>query len=103
MRMMLTATIPLDKGNELVRKGALGSTIEKILGEIKPEAAYFVEWDGQRTGILFVDLQKESDLPRVAEPLFLGLNATITCRPAMVPADLATAAPHIEKAAAAYK
>ena len=103
MRMMITASIPTDKGNELVRAGKLGSTLEKVLGEIKPEAAYFVELDGQRTGVLFVDLKTESDLPRIAEPLFLALNAKISCRPAMTAADLAAASPHLEKARIAYQ
>lgn len=103
MRMMLTASIPTDKGNELVKNGTLGSTIQKIVEEMKPEAAYFVELDGCRTGVFFVDMKAESDLPRLAEPLFLGLNATISCRPAMSASDLAAALPHLEKARAAYK
>lgn len=102
MRMMMKVSIPVEKGNEAARKGSLGSTIQKILADIKPEAAYFAEDNGQRTGYVFFDMKDASELPKVAEPWFLAFNATLTVRPAMNPQDLANAAPHIEHAAKTY-
>ncbi len=43
MRMLLKATIPVEAGNAAVSNGTLGATIQKILAELKPEAAYFTE------------------------------------------------------------
>ena len=54
MRMLLKVNIPVERGNQLVREGKLGSTIQSILGELKPEAAYFFEEHGQRTGRMVV-------------------------------------------------
>ncbi len=41
MRFMLTFQIGLEKVNAAVRGVTLGQTIESILDDIKPEAAYF--------------------------------------------------------------
>ena len=43
MRMLLKVQIPVEAGNKAALSGTLGSTIQKILGEQKPEAAYFSE------------------------------------------------------------
>jgi hypothetical protein len=103
MRMLLKVSIPVDTGNAAARSGTLGSTIQKILGDLKPEAVYFAADEGERTGYIFFDLQKPSDLPRIAEPWFLAFNARLTVQPAMNLQDLAEAGPHIEAAAKAYK
>jgi hypothetical protein len=48
MRFMVTFRIPTEKGNALAKDGSLGETIQSILEEIQPEAAYFVDMDGAR-------------------------------------------------------
>jgi len=102
MRMLVQVSIPVETGNDLVRKGTLGTTLQKILGDLKPEAAYFAEVDGKRTGLIFLDLKDASDIPRVAEPFFLALNARIEVHPVMTPQDLAAAEPAIAAAAAKF-
>jgi hypothetical protein len=72
--------------------------IQAILEEQKPEAAYFVAEGGRRTGILIIDMKDASDIPRIAEPWFLALNASVEATPAMIPEDLQKAAPAIEQA-----
>ena len=91
MRMMLVARFPIEPFNSLVRNGTVGSVIKKILDDIKPEAAYFGERDGRRGCELVVDLQSPSDIPRLAEPFFLSLNAEVEFRICMLPEDLAKA------------
>ncbi|MGD0482164.1 MAG: panthothenate synthetase [Terracidiphilus sp.] len=91
MRMMLVARFPIEPFNSLVRNGTVGSIIKKILDDIKPEAAYFGERDGRRGCELVVDLQSPSDIPRLAEPFFLSLNAEVEFRICMLPEDLAKA------------
>jgi hypothetical protein len=98
MRMLLKVSIPVESGNAAARNGTLGSTIASILESIKPEAAYFAEDNGERTGYIFFDMKESSDLPAIAEPFFLAFNAKLTVRPAMTMQDLATAGPGIERA-----
>jgi len=102
MRMMLKVNMATEAANELARQGKLGSTIESILADLKPEAAYFTDDDGERTGFIFFDLADSSAVPGVAEPWFLALNARLSFRPAMNPADLGRALPGIEAAVRKY-
>ncbi len=91
MRMMMLVQCPIEPFNTLVRNGTAGSTMKKILDDAKPEAAYFGEREGKRGGILIVDLQSPSDVPRLAEPWFLCFNAEVEFRVCMLPEDLGKA------------
>jgi len=102
MRMMMKVTLPVDAGNAAVRNGSLGTTMQKILADLKPEAVYFAEDNGTRTGYIFFHMTDSSELPAVAEPWFLAFNASITVRPAMTVEDLGKAMPAIERAAKTY-
>jgi|ERR1700722_3679265 len=103
MRMMLKVSIPVEAGNAAARGGSLGTTIKGILDDLKPEAAYFAEDQGQRTGFIFFDMKDSSELPAIAEPWFLAFSASLTLRPAMNLQDLAAAGPGIERAAKTYQ
>ncbi len=102
MRMLLKATIPVEAGNAAAAKGTLASTIQKILADLKPEAAYFTEDGGERTGWIFFDMQASSELTAIAEPWFLAFNAKVTVRPAMNAQDLADGRQGIEQAVKNY-
>jgi len=102
MRMMLKATMPVEAGNAAILNGTLGTTIEKILTQIKPEAAYFVAEDGQRTAYVFFDMTDSSQLPAIAEPFFLAFNASISVQPAMNQQDLAKSASGMQQAVKAF-
>jgi hypothetical protein len=101
MRFLLKVSFPVEAANAAVKKDGL-KVIQKILEEQKPEAAYFITEGGRRTGILIVDIKDASEIPGIAEPWFLALNASVEATPAMVPADIQKAASAIEKAAKQY-
>jgi hypothetical protein len=101
MRFLVKVAIPVEAGNAAAKKDGF-KVIQTILEQQKPEAAYFIAEGGRRTGILVIDMKDPSDLPRIAEPWFLALNASIEATPAMIPEDLAKAAPAIEQAVKAF-
>jgi hypothetical protein len=97
MRFLVKVSFPVEAGNAAAKKNGF-KVIQKILKEQKPEAAYFIADGGRRTGILIIDMEDASDLPRIAEPWFLALNASIEATPAMIAEDLEKATPAIERA-----
>lgn len=89
MRVLMFVKLPVEPFNAAVRNGTVAATMKKILDDAKPEAVYFTEQRGLRTGILVVDMKESSEIPRYAEPWFLNFNAQVEFRPAMTPQDLA--------------
>ena len=58
MRMLLRVSIPVETGNAAAKAGTLGSTVERILADLKPEAAYFFADDnGHRSGSIVFDMK----------------------------------------------
>ena len=102
MRMLLKVEIPVEAGNDLVKNGKLGDVIQSILKEQKPESAYFTEMNGNRTGLIFLNVNDPSQIPAFAEPWFLAFKARVEFHPVMVPKDLAKAKAAIKKAAKKY-
>ncbi|HEY4359820.1 MAG TPA: hypothetical protein VGN17_02575 [Bryobacteraceae bacterium] len=97
--MMMTVSMDTEAGNAAIRNGKLAAMIQKMVAEIKPEAVYFIaDDDGHRSGIIVFDMKDSSQMPALAEPWFLGCNATVKFRPAMNPADFAAAGPAVERA-----
>lgn len=102
MRFLVKANISVEAGNAAARAGKLGSTIQSILSDLKPEAVYFTDDNGQRTAFIFLDIQDASQIPSIAEPWFLAFNAEIEFHPVMVPEDLAKAGSSIEAVVKKY-
>ncbi len=95
MRFLVQVNIPTEAGNRAAKEGTLGKTIQRILGEQKPEAAYFVAENGQRCGYLILNIESTSKIPSIAEPWFLAFNASVEMKPAMVIEDLQKASQDI--------
>ena len=91
MRMMLIARFPHEPFNAAVRNGTADATLKQILQELKPEAVYFTELDGRRTGILVVEMKDAASIPRLVEPFFLRFGADVEIHPVMTPEDLGRA------------
>jgi hypothetical protein len=88
MRMMLKVTIPVKAGNAAIKDGSLPKIMSETIERLKPEAAYFLTEDGERTAIMVIDLADPADIPSIAEPFFQGLNAGVTFAPVMNAEDL---------------
>ena len=102
MRFLLKVNIPVEAGNAAAKAGQLGATIQSILADLKPEAVYFTDDNGQRTAFIFLDMQDASQIPAIAEPWFLAFNASLEIHPVMIPDDLARAGGAIENAVKKY-
>ena len=50
MWMLIKATLPVETTNEAMVNGTFGATMKSNLDDLKPEAAYFYEENGTRTG-----------------------------------------------------
>jgi len=91
MRFLLKVTVPNEPFNTYVKDGSIDKKMQAILGDTKPEAAYFTEFNGKRTAILIVNMDSLSQIPAIGEPWFLNFNADVEFHPAMSGEDLGKA------------
>ena len=73
--MIIDFNFPLEPFNSLVKNGTVGQKLQQILEDVKPEAVYFSERNGQRGGLMILDVADPSKVPAIAEPLFLTFDA----------------------------
>ena len=102
MRFMLSFGIPTEKANALIKNGSFPQTIQSIMEDLQPEAAYFTDVDGGRGGIFILNIDDTSQLPGMAEPLLHAMDATIKLQLVMTPEDMEKGAPALEQAAQKY-
>jgi hypothetical protein len=88
MRMMLKAVMDTEAGNEVARKGQLKDITSQLVRQLNAEAAYFVAEEGRRSCLIVFDMTDSSQIPVIAEPLFLGAKAQVTFAPCMNLEDL---------------
>ena len=81
MRFLVKVKTSLECVNPAIRDGSFATKMQKILAELKPEAAYFLEEDGCRTAMLIIDISEANQIPKVAEPFFLEMNAEVRFHP----------------------
>lgn len=96
MRTLLRAVFPVEASNDAIASGTLPKVLEKVIADLKPEAAYFYAHDGKRSATLVFDMKDSSDIPAIAEPLFMAMNASVEFHPVMNLDDLRAG---LEKAA----
>lgn len=102
MRVMVTFSIQPEKGDALIKDGRIGETLQSILEDINPEAAYFTTVEGTRGGIIVINVEDASQIPSMTEPLFLALGATMHMQPVMTPEDLGRASESMQQVAQKY-
>jgi hypothetical protein len=79
-----------------------GLGADVLVGDLEPEAAYFVDVDGARGAHIVVEMEEASQIPPSVEPLILALGAEIEIHPVMVLEDLGKATPEFERVAQKY-
>ena len=102
MRFMLTVRIPPEEGNAAMKDGRFMPAFRSVLEELQPEAAYFGPIEGARGGYLVVNMDDASQIPAIAEPLFLGLGATVQITPVFTPDDMPNLTDTIDQARQKY-
>ena len=88
MRTLLKVSMPVEKGNEAIKSGALRRTFQSVEEALKPEAAYFYPENGKRTALFVFDMEGSWQLPATVEPLFQSLEASVLVSPVMNGEDL---------------
>ena len=83
MRVMVKFALPTQESNALVSDGSIGQTMQTLLGNLEPEAAYFCHVDGKRGGYLVMNVEEGSEIVTKIEPFFLQMGAEIDTFPVM--------------------
>ena len=88
MRLTFRFGVPVEKGNEAVKDGTLSAAIDTLIKPTNPEAVYFTLDGGERTGMIFFDLDDQARLAEINEPFFDPLDAAIDIMPVLNLDDL---------------
>jgi len=94
---MLKATMEVAASNKAILDGTLPKIMKSTADRIQPEASYFLAIDGCRACIMVFDLKDPSEIPGIAEPFFLNLNAKVEFSPVMNADDLQKGLAAIQK------
>jgi hypothetical protein len=88
MRMMMRVTMDVEAGNAMIKSGRMEQGLGELQARLKPEAIYFTADKGKRTVYCFLDMKDPSEMPIIAEPFFMDLNADVEFQPVMNAEDL---------------
>jgi hypothetical protein len=93
MRFIVSAKIPTEAGNRMIKDPKFVEKLDKYIKEVKAEASYFFEADGDRVAVFIVDMQTPDQIPALAEPLFQWMGAKVEFHPVMSFEDLKKSKP----------
>ena len=82
MRFLIRARIPAEPGNKMVQDTGFMTKLEEYINKVKPEASYFMPIDGQRSMAFIVNIERNDQIPAIAEQLFQW-GATVDVIPVM--------------------
>ncbi|MEV6976128.1 hypothetical protein [Kitasatospora sp. NPDC093806] len=88
MRALLEIELDTATTNKAIADGTILTTFERLMADLKPEAAYAFARNGRRCQIVVVDIADEAALPSICEPFWLEFNASIDVHICMNPAEL---------------
>ncbi|HJT47686.1 MAG TPA: hypothetical protein VJ729_05845 [Nitrososphaeraceae archaeon] len=88
MRFLIRARVPTEAGNKMVQDPEFMKKLEDYMNKVKPEAAYFLPIDGHRAAAFIVNIENNSQVPALVEPLFQWMGANVDAIPVMNYDDL---------------
>lgn len=88
MRTLLKVTMDAAAGSKAISDGSMPKLMQATMEKLKPEASYFTAMDGHRTCYIVFDMKDASEMPAIAEPFFMKLNAKVEFSPVMNADDL---------------
>lgn len=88
MRMYLQVQMEVEAANAAIKGDSMAEIIRGFTEAAKPEGIWFTALNGKRTMVAIFDLASPADIPALAEPFFVGLNASFEISPAMNMDDL---------------
>lgn len=97
MHFLAKIAIPAEAGNKFISNKNFNEKMDELISGLKPEAAYFCAMDGQRTILALINVDSSADIPRLAEPFWLSMNANVDFIPAMTQAEFGKAMPGIKQ------
>ena len=83
MRFLIRTRIPTEAGNKMVQDPDFMKKLEDYMNKVKPEAAYFLPIDGHRSAAFIVNMENNSQVPAIVEPLFQWMGANVDVIPIM--------------------
>ncbi len=97
MRTLLKIMMPVGPSNRAIKDGMLSKLYEQTIASLKPEASYFTTSHGERTAMFVFDLKNSADMPVIAEPFFMQLDAKVELTPVMNAEDLKAGLSKLER------
>jgi hypothetical protein len=88
MRTLLRVTFEVTAANKAISDGSFSQIMQSTVDRLKPEATYFYAEGGNRSCFIVFDLKDSSEMPVIAEPFFMGMNAKVEISPVMNAEDL---------------
>lgn len=83
MRTLLKVTPDVEAANKAIQSGEFGRIMGELAEMIQPEASYFLTEQGRRTALYVFDMKDPSQMPQIAENLFIVLKAEVEFTPVM--------------------
>jgi len=99
MRMLMRVQMEVGAANRAIADGSWEKVMGTAMENLQPEAVYFTAMEGKRTGFIVFDLKDPSDMPSIAEPFFMSVDAAIDIAPVMTVDDVRKG---LEKASASF-
>ena len=96
MKYLLKVTLDTETASTAIRDGSIMEKMQRILGELKPEAAYFVSENGGRTCYFVVNADDVTSLQILSEPWWLLFKADVSILPAFTLQDMESLGPVLE-------
>ncbi|MFB6889526.1 hypothetical protein ACFCX4_09460 [Kitasatospora sp. NPDC056327] len=88
MRALLEIELDTPTANRAIADGTVTATFDRLMGDLKPEAAYAFARHGRRCQIIVIDIADEAALPGILEPFWLEFNAHVDVHVCMNPGEL---------------